>query len=457
MGPFAKVSEPGDLETARRLLVEIGEAPDGLPWLLNVDRSDQIDTLRSNILGAFGARDVNELPASLRQVIDNELIGGLFGIHSVRADDGQSRRLFVSRRSAKYLLGPTLLGRILEPDTTRIVHSPSTYANTAAVAAGSPSASATDAIHLARVEQAVQQMRTIRHLAVDCTLGAPLIVAVTPEHQALRQPSPPLRPLRMESLASLKGATAVIGSDDRVPIGDQRALIEHLELFAGSGAHHYLYYEVPAAAVVDLLADVARLIGQIHATGRLHGDLSPGNILACRDGAQLIDSLSPAQGEVLGLATFRWASPEQILGKPSDARTDVFAVGKMLAALVGGVPFGEETTHVIPTGGRAYQKVQVLRCEGVYIDILGTNRSRQWQIAWSDLLSSAMHRDPERRPRDGLALAEQISRLAAEHPVDGKIALHCDFGRLAFVELKGNRVLARILDDWALRRAMFDD
>lgn len=444
-----RLSEASDLAKERTLLVEIGEAPDGLPWLLRVDRRDQIEALTSSVVRAFGVDKLADLPERLRAVVESELSTGLYGIHDADLGDGRSATVYVSRVPLKHLVASTLLDRLIVlrsswqsvPDSrTEVV------ANTAVVAAPLPS-EPSPASRLEMVEQSVLEMQTARHLAIDTSTGAAMIAGVRPQDRALRRPSAPFRPLRLEQLAALPGTNAIFPERGRVPLDDGAALRSARIAAARTGYWPDVRYEVTKAAVVDLLAGVARAAGRLHAGGRLHGDLAPGNVLTCAGGPVLIDTASPEVGSVLGLATFEWAAPEQIIGRPADARTDVFAIGKMLNRLVGGVAFGEETTHVIPIGGQRAERVQLLRCEGVYIDVLGTTRSRAWQLAWSSLLSSAMHADPDKRPRDGNELADRIATVAAAHPLDGNLTISGSFGRVEEVEIKGGHALAHVLDD----------
>ncbi|MEQ1508207.1 MAG: protein kinase, partial [Myxococcota bacterium] len=99
--------------------------------------------------------------------------------------------------------------------------------------------------------------------------------------------------------------------------------------------------------VIGLLDVVAR----IHLAGVVHRDLKPANVLVERPGAPdervvLVD-FGLAQGRLVepptgGLVegTPRYMAPEQRAARPSDERTDLFAVGAMVFELVTGAAIG---------------------------------------------------------------------------------------------------------------------
>jgi nucleotide-binding universal stress UspA family protein len=107
-----------------------------------------------------------------------------------------------------------------------------------------------------------------------------------------------------------------------------------------------------AAEVADLGARVADALHDLHRQHVVHLDLSPDNIVFRADGGAVLldyglsrhlrlpDLLAEEFRRPLGTAA--WMAPEQVLGVRDDPRSDLYALGAILQALVTGqLPFGE--------------------------------------------------------------------------------------------------------------------
>ncbi len=99
------------------------------------------------------------------------------------------------------------------------------------------------------------------------------------------------------------------------------------------------------ARILDVITQVGDALDAAHRAGILHRDIKPANLLVTAQGyAKVVDfglaklteaatedatqSLATEAGAVMGTAAFM--SPEQALGRPVDARTDVFSLGAVL-------------------------------------------------------------------------------------------------------------------------------
>jgi len=163
--------------------------------------------------------------------------------------------------------------------------------------------------------------------------------------------------------------------------------------------------------------ELASALGHAHASGILHRDVKPANVLIAdgghallsdfglarpltsdrREAAPLADPTITATGAVVG--TPAYMSPEQVLGQPIDERSDVFSLGAVLCEMCTGRP--------LVTAGSSQDVARALAAlEPPPIRRLNAGVSRELER----IVRRAVAPRPERRYPDARALAADLGR-----------------------------------------------
>jgi len=111
------------------------------------------------------------------------------------------------------------------------------------------------------------------------------------------------------------------------------------------------------AESLTLAIQIANALDKAHHAGIIHRDLKPGNIMLTKAGAKLLDfGLAKASGQAIAgtapsmvattppnltaqgtiLGTFQYMAPEQLEGRDTDARTDIFSFGAVVYEMLTG-------------------------------------------------------------------------------------------------------------------------
>ena len=181
---------------------------------------------------------------------------------------------------------------------------------------------------------------------------------------------------------------------------------------------------LPLDQVLRFGIEIAGALDKAHRQGIVHRDLKPGNVMLTTSGVKLLDfglarmmaakssagtltelsthAALTQEGAILG--TFQYMAPEQLEGKESDGRTDVFALGGVLyemstgrkafaatsqASLIGAILHGEPEpiSQIVPMTPRALDQV-IRRC-------LAKDPEDRWQNARDVALELADVARPE--------------------------------------------------------------
>jgi serine/threonine protein kinase/tetratricopeptide (TPR) repeat protein len=155
--------------------------------------------------------------------------------------------------------------------------------------------------------------------------------------------------------------------------------------------------------------DIAGALHHVHRRGLVHRDLKSANLLVLPDGriklidfgsARVLDGVPlTREGDFIG--TFAYASPEQILGKRVDGRSDLYSLGILLYRLcTGRRPFEEDDPHTLA-------KMHLETAPTPPIELYPKIPERL-----SRLIVDLLAKKPDDRPRSGKQVARELEAIA---------------------------------------------
>jgi serine/threonine protein kinase len=184
---------------------------------------------------------------------------------------------------------------------------------------------------------------------------------------------------------------------------------------------------MPVAMGVEWLAEICSGLHHAHQLNIVHRDLKPENVMLVpagdgRDNAIVMDfglakenrpdaelSKLTATGIILGTPEFM--SPEQIRGRPIDARSDIYALG---------IVAFEMFTGKLPFQGRSAQEMMIARLRGKPATL--RQYRADFPAALEATLMKSMAAEPDERPQTALEFGRVLVETAQLPEVRDRVA-----------------------------------
>ncbi|HEX7251694.1 MAG TPA: protein kinase, partial [Thermoanaerobaculia bacterium] len=188
--------------------------------------------------------------------------------------------------------------------------------------------------------------------------------------------------------------------------------------------------KLPQRRAIDYALQIAHGLAAAHEKGIVHRDLKPENLFVTNDGrVKILDfglaKLTEPEGgsnatnlptETKGtepgmvLGTLGYMSPEQVKGKPADARSDIFSFGAVLYEMLSG-------QRAFRADSAAETMSAILREEPP--EISATNRSVSPGL--ERIVRHCLEKSPERRFHSAHDLAFDLEALSGSSPAAGAV------------------------------------
>jgi serine/threonine protein kinase len=179
--------------------------------------------------------------------------------------------------------------------------------------------------------------------------------------------------------------------------------------------------QISLAAAVPLVRDMSLGLNVAHELKIVHRDLKPENIMVCKRGdgtdyAVVMDfglakerkagaelQKLTATGIILGTPEFM--SPEQLRGKPLDARTDIYSLSLMTYEML---------TGKLPFQGRTQQELMIARLRSEPTPLRKMRPELNFPESLEKVLLKAMARNPDERYQTTIEFGDAFAAAAAD-------------------------------------------
>ncbi len=219
--------------------------------------------------------------------------------------------------------------------------------------------------------------------------------------------------------------------------------------------------------------EILEALEYAHASGVVHRDVKPANVMVLPGGAVKVMDFGLARratdmttnssaGEIAG--TIAYLPPERFLGKPADARSDLYSVGVMLyETFTGTLPFKSETDDLVavifahvnepPAPPRTVNRAVPPEVERIILRLLEKEPDQRYQSAQdvADELRALLAPSPSSGPPGAEPVVRAAAPRAAGNPDtrrledDARAMLERRFGKSRAIDVGYSETLAGML------------
>ena len=163
------------------------------------------------------------------------------------------------------------------------------------------------------------------------------------------------------------------------------------------------------ARAVVMMSQILAGVAQVHASGVLHGDLNPSNILIGANGIPRVTDFGisrrahKAMSETVSAGTVRYMAPECFVKGRADYRSDVFALGLIFHEMLTGEP--------LIAGGNVYTQIH-----RILNDTPAPPSAKNARVApeVDAIVLKALSKDPQDRYADAADMKRDLDRLRVQ-------------------------------------------
>ena len=266
--------------------------------------------------------------------------------------------------------------------------------------------------------------------AKDTRLDRTVAIKVLPDHVS-RDPDRRARFEReAKSIAGLTHPNICTLHDVGEHAGSMFLVMELLD--GETLAHRLEKGPLPIEQALTVATEIADALSAAHRHGIIHRDLKPSNVMLTKSGAKLLDfglaklaahgdqaaisfmsatRSAPLTGEGIIVGTLQYMAPEQLEGKPTDARTDLWAFGAVVYEML--------------TGKRAFEATSAASLIGAILERDPAPAATLQPLTPPQLdrvVAACLAKDPEERWQSMSDLTRELKWIAAGGSISGTSA-----------------------------------